>query len=709
MAGMTLLDVLIAMVIFAFGMLALVQLQGNLGRSMVSGNTQTIASNLAEETIENLRAFERIDTDPDGIESAYADIVDGSFSETRGGQSFDVTLDVSDWYFQPDRVSVSETPVAGKAYSDFKTVEVIVNWSGAAFQTNPDQSDNSRLGSGSISMSAVVPSIPVFSTAQVSLYGNPNFGGIETNYTPGLNPDIVSLQIEDNKFKESTTPEPVVFRADELVESWFDVITYNKTEEGATFLRREEMLGVTCDCELEAPTGGNDGLRPITWRGTEYSEPEYVSKPFGVSASANQSFYCDVCCQDHHDGGSTAGKDLVDPFRASDEYLTSGTFAGDHKHYGRNDSGVLTLAETADAQYVEACRMVRKDGFMHVTQDLRQEAMFALPEDYLVDAGDLTEYSNYVTQAVTAYEGALDDCLAEAGCTSYTAGPPAWLSPDSATPAVVFPASDPDSPSQLPTILGATEQQLRSRGIYVDYLSDELRWVINCMQVEGNTGNDCGAEGATSPLEVIPFFDVQLTKLSRWNENPLATPIDITNETVKTDNTHSRGLASKEPDKAGPSTGDAISQKGNLGLTATDPIDPSYAAKLKHANIYLEAVGGDTPPEIPPGSLLVSGSLASGVSGFKVSGVTLTGIGIACNQTDTTFVCLVGAGAVNPRLSVSGMIKGNSSYYACSSHPLISVLSADLGTTIFDMPTALILGTDTLSGVSILIQTTPCT
>jgi hypothetical protein len=257
--------------------------------------------------------------------------------------------------------------------------------------------------------------------------------------------------------------------------------------------------------------------------------------------------------------------------------------------------------------------------------------------------------------------------------------------------------------------LGATEQQLRSRGIYVDYLSDELRWVINCMQVEGNTGNDCGAEGATSPLEVIPFFDVQLTKLSRWNENPLATPIDITNETVKTDNTHSRGLASKEPDKAGPSTGDAISQKGNLGLTATDPIDPSYAAKLKHANIYLEAVGGDTPPEIPPGSLLVSGSLASGVSGFKVSGVTLTGIGIACNQTDTTFVCLVGAGAVNPRLSVSGMIKGNSSYYACSSHPLISVLSADLGTTIFDMPTALILGTDTLSGVSILIQTTPCT
>ena len=41
------------------------------------------------------------------------------------------------------------------------------------------------------------------------------------DYNPGQNPDIVSIKVGENKFKESTTPLPDVIRADELVETDF--------------------------------------------------------------------------------------------------------------------------------------------------------------------------------------------------------------------------------------------------------------------------------------------------------------------------------------------------------------------------------------------------------------------------------------------------------------------------------------------------------
>ena len=54
---MTILDVLLGIVIFVVGMLALASLQGNLTRSTAEGNARTVATNIAEEMIEQLRVF----------------------------------------------------------------------------------------------------------------------------------------------------------------------------------------------------------------------------------------------------------------------------------------------------------------------------------------------------------------------------------------------------------------------------------------------------------------------------------------------------------------------------------------------------------------------------------------------------------------------------------------------------------------------------
>ncbi len=58
--GMTLLDVLLAIVIFVFGMLALTALQGNLTRSSTDANARTAATSIAEELIEDMRTFEQL-------------------------------------------------------------------------------------------------------------------------------------------------------------------------------------------------------------------------------------------------------------------------------------------------------------------------------------------------------------------------------------------------------------------------------------------------------------------------------------------------------------------------------------------------------------------------------------------------------------------------------------------------------------------------
>ncbi len=68
---------------------------------------------------------------------------------------------------------------------------------------------------------------------------------------------------------------------------------------------------------------------------------------------------------------------------------------------------------------------------------------------------------------------------------------------------------------------------------------------INCLD-DGGTGADCDVPDVSSALEIIPFYDVQLTWLARWNETPNNYPIDVTNEAIADNNSHDRGRATLE-------------------------------------------------------------------------------------------------------------------------------------------------------------------
>ena len=671
-AGYSLLEILIGMVIFALGMLALAQLQGNLSKASADSNARTVAINVAEETIEAARSFSQITA---GVgANAFNNIVDATNTEYRGGINYTVSRDVTDYYYQaPASINGTGTfttsKPTGQVNADMKLLAVTVTWNAnSAFQVDQTQS-TADLGSGSITLTDFISSITSPSGGKVllnattdALYGPP------VDYSPGSNPDIVSIQLGDNRFKESTKPLPKVYNANERVETSFDVVTYSQDSEGATFLRREEFLAVACECTMRIPdSDGEGGRRPTIWNGNNYTEGEWVSKPFGESNRDNnqnyQSEYCTVCCRDHHDGGTGTEDDADDParskynpFRSSADYMTADDGAsglvGDHKHYGLNGVG---LADSDGDIYYEACRLVRKDGFFRVAQDLRQEGLNSFPASYLDDDGEIDTYSSYVTDSISAFTAS--------AVNGYESSPPTLTTPANMSPAVNFPGNKTTNRTSMSS--ANSRQQLRARGIYMDYLSDELRDIIDCLGEDGATGQNCGVGASNTALEIIPFYDVQLTWLGRWNEAPVNLPISVTNdEAIQTGNTHDRGMASLT---SGSGASDITFKvnRGNLGLTGSDPIDTSYLSNLRQYPLYALAVVGQPPPVVT--GYQVSGTITSTVGGVKASDVEIsTSNGAQCNRTNTGYECVIPYSASNPRMTVSNYFKQNKNLIACS-------------------------------------------
>jgi type IV pilus modification protein PilV len=672
-SGYSLIEVLVGIMIFAVGMMALAQLQTNLSKSSADANARTVAANIAEEEIESVRTFGQL-TASETVD-AFDNIVSGTRTEQRGNINYTVTSTVTDYYWNPDLPGFQETkPSTDMVFADMKRLEVTVSWAtgDSAQSYQVDQSNAvSGMSTGSVTVVDLISSFTTASGAKVvlnsmedSLYAPP------VDYNPGQNPDIISIQLGNNKFKESTTPLPDVVRQDALVETRFDVVTYSQNDAGATFLRREEFRALSCECTLRIPTSSDQGgRRPTVWEGTEYAEGEWVSKPYGESAITFQSTYCDMCCRDHHDGGvgsedvaADPGRSRYNPFRSSADYYTEGALAGDHKHYSRNRLGELVLAENDGDRYTEACRLVRKDGFFRIAQDMRQEGFNAFPADFLDDSSEVGIYSDYVTAAVSAFEHATDPTNSQSPTNPYETGPPALTRPEDMATPVVFPASTTENATTLPTVSGSTEQQLRSRGIYIDYLTDVARERINCLD-NLNDPADCEVPEVTSALEIIPFYDVQLTWLARWNETPNNIPVDVSNEAIADNNTHDRGTAVMSAD-VGSSTVTTSVHGGNLGLTGTDPIDPWYAYEEKFYSMYVDVDVDSPPPELS--GIIISGSISSAVPGVKASDVEIEGTGAQCDRTNMGYECNLEVGASNPRIKIYNYFRNLQVLIGCS-------------------------------------------
>lgn len=175
--GFSLLDVIIAICVFSVGVLAMAQYQTSLVRSNLDARLRTVASNIAEETIETQRRFVRLDHDPAGLVFAYSDINNATSTRSLGGVNFTVSQTVTPYYWSQANQQFVTTPQASKPHSDFKLLEVNVSWENPLqFQTGNASNSTSSLSSGAASISSVISS-SVTATGRLALIddlsGNP--------------------------------------------------------------------------------------------------------------------------------------------------------------------------------------------------------------------------------------------------------------------------------------------------------------------------------------------------------------------------------------------------------------------------------------------------------------------------------------------------------------------------------------------------------
>lgn len=742
--GFTILDVLLGILVFAVGMLALASLQTNLTRSSVDANTRTVATNIGEEIIERLRSFKRLTTDPNGQVFAFADIdnnyvttlLDGGGTVTRAGLQYTIDSQVAGYVFNDDQTNVTRTAtaVAGDEY-DFKLVNLTISWdSSQQFQVDDStQVSSADAGSGSITLTGVIPAIPSLASAMVAATDDDFLGGILVDYTPGLRPDIVAIALDSGKFKESTTPEPTVIREGEISETWFDVVTYS-TARGNVFLRREEFLVVGCVCnDIQRSNGQEAGFLPAIWNGKEYAiwngtqnaegagtELDMVSKPSGQSASNTQSAFCTTCCRDHHDSSTYSNAD----YRFNPQ-LPASERAGDgnHNHWRRGKDGIWEEVGYGEKgpkdDYLESCRMVRKDGFMRVAQDFRQEGIVAFPAGYLDTLAGAEQYSNYVTTA-------LDDF--------YTVGGGSLAGPEG----YPFPGTETD-PGELPFLGSLPSQQLRSRGIYVDHIGAEADALIQCIRRESDgydpdadpdgptPGDICGAPGVQDYLEVLPFFEVQTTFLSDWAEDPPGNPVTVSSlEITAQDPIPDRGVALLVDASADGQSVTALTEmnRGNVGIAAVNPIRPSDSKldmpdAVNASQVFIDVNGGPVDGEDPatPALYYWSAAFVSSVGGVNTSSVSVSpsdcGDPQACNtycaRTSETLSCTRPRGAGGGSVVLSGYYKnaGTDLWICASGAAGLSVSNANPSAAV---KTATITWDNdrNISGVTLTIQSSSC-
>lgn len=663
--GIGLIEVLVAVLVLAIGLVGIAALQGNLLKSGNNAKARAVATTLAQEKIEDLRSFTQlvagtdgtfgwaeIGTNAGGTENAdgtlripNGTVKSNSGSDNISGVTFNRTWTSTNYYSPPvpDSTPVLATNWNAGAWGalpttpNFKEVVVTVNW------TEPTGEAQQ------VAIASVVNSTDPQTTGKSEskpLTSQPP----QVPYRPLGLPDVVSVPLDvtgTGRTQEASKPEPTVFADWGSVVTRFDEVVY---DERTLTQWRNAFATVSCVCE----TGRSDGqlgraptvlvnrakwmeanqtwindqnISLNSWVGDAdlgtSSDPsthglwvlgdEVSGKAVGKVATGRvdvlgnlgtQPAMCDVCCRDHHDKTTAS---TSNPYPRYDRLRPSGDYSGgDHKHYkltqAANAAAVLTQAGTSNDWYLENCRMFNLDGFWRVAQDWMLQEVNLIPESWLT-ADHLAAYQDYVKSYVT----------------NYVVAAASGFPPDS--------ISVPTRPwDTYTTLSGGGHAQFLARGIYIDYMGASVRQAI---------AHDCSDnDNSTLCMARIPFHEVNLTKLAHWT--PTGGTLAVSDTSLYDRNrypeVHSRGYATQSYGCPIVQNSLTYVQLSNSGLTDTRAIDPddattSVATDLRDGTdtnrVYLVA----NPLPVCDGPVVVvKGVLSSGLADVNINNVTISAV-----------------------------------------------------------------------------------
>lgn len=577
--GFSLIEVLIAAVVLATGLLALASLQAALSRNAADARARSQVAAFVDLAVERVRAgasgadFAKVppSTTPWVNPWTTAELSD---LQTRAGVS-NLNINVTGTHYDGRSGSfvVYDSASSGNlriAAPQYKELRVVATWNDAT-------GGNRRYD--------VTTIISPRTLGDSRTPFDASTGGGEDQKVPAIRTNspaeagVIPIAIGDNSDTAATNPKPTISSGN-VIRTSYEVLTYRNLD--ATTVRQQrrvETAVVGCSCMPgAAPTGVFYGTPqwPAYWNGERYTlytpssnaAAPGAASPSGPDSTVTQDPLCTQCCRDHHDTSSTTDV-RFDPFRT-----------GSHQHFrfvpGATPSEFVS--PTTGQPYLEACRMIRVDGFWRTAQDLNAEH-FGLLKTTANATSPEPEHNpdDAANSAVEFYERFVIDYLK----FKYLPGQTAQ---DANT---LYAAKGLDDPALLeinrPT--PADERYLHARGLYVDKIETETRAKIVAAASSCTRTN---REECILPL--LPFTSINLTEPAFWSpENAAAFTVDSDGFVVFRPTAPNRGrvnaIATAPPNEQS----DVISrmQKSNSGVAVRDRgIDPQDDADLTDAQEF---------------------------------------------------------------------------------------------------------------------------
>lgn len=604
-SGFSLLEVLIAVVILATGLLALAALQGSLTRSSADAKVRGRVAAMLTARMDELRSVgygnPALNTGvvttastADGCDGDATDWVDCTRLHA-GLASLSVTQTTRVWSSAIGATAFTENRAPAANEPEFKRITLSATWTDAAnaAHTLGVSSDTSSLAL----TNDLIP--PIDGTSS-------NAAAPVVRQLSPVSAGMIPIAIGGGSDTAATNPKPIIVGANSAVaETAFNVLTYNNGSSavgGVKVQQRVETRVVACSCKNDnSPSFSNmlsKNFRPTYWDGTRYKTPQRVGDlpaaerydPPAVknTAISNQSDVCDQCCRDHHDPTDVDynGPDNVDPLDDRAKFDPKRT--GAHQHYSTGD---LTTAITAhNGVYNEACRVIRVDGFWRVSSDANEEqfGLVRTNNDYVEKNPDPL-YADF-------YEEFVIDYLNERFVVK--TNPSATAMFNATTYRLNEAIVDTDNNSTLDAIpvkaaaMPGDQRYVHGRGLYVDNIEPEAAKLIDdsitsCQLSAPTNATTTALEKRNCALPHIPFTTVNLTQLANFDDDTAVSPdvIDVQNQVS------SRGQVNGISGRANGDLEDAVvtARISNTGLSGSLPIDTGDVSQLEDRQKFVIA------------------------------------------------------------------------------------------------------------------------
>lgn len=663
--GIAILEVLIAVVILSIALLSLGGLHTLIIKSSSQAKSRGVATALAQEKLDELRAYglatdstfpfrnicsaDTMTANPTNYDgSNYGNLipsnVNGNVTFTRSWSVYGFNFAANNAAPTYDSGAACPPATASVLPPDLKLLAMTVTW-----QDEKGERHNMLLQSSISNMiaSAAMSTLNAPCTdCAPKFMRNPAY--IDNTPALDLGPELQRTstpQPDTNRGNNDTTSNTVTSFKEEI---------YNQQNQ---LIGQTTFVTVNCFCNQAAASTTDPGLEPSILdsdiRHFVVGEANTNKRRGTLDTTASDGLQdqppiCKICCRDHHD--DTDASDKYDPFKPVGDYGSS-SIRSDHNHYNWLIAPPSDINNDTNDRYAEACRMSWISGQLRVLQDWRLENLIILPPDYFSTTTNINAYTDFATAFVTEFIKAID--------SNYPGTMPRRDTILATSSVATAKAALPDSYTTLTTATETTNQ-LSARGIYIDYMSIDLINTLKCKislsstllpgGVTGGASPQCSTYGITATgdyLHLIPFHDVNLTKLAKWSSTNGGN-ISVTSDSLLDSNevTFSRGKITGVANN----TRACISAKintSNTGLTVTDAIDPEdYSSSLSSPTLQVNpaeykfpvtyGVSAASDPCITPPNTRITGTITTPAGTGLASGdVYITVENIANGQKCT--------------------------------------------------------------------------